>query len=204
MLHETSARLPKDPAPEPEAALVFGRLQEQRAAAAPKPAAKVPGKKAAAGKGPAPQAPDPTGALSREEQEVFCFALMELSDMAYQGLWHLGLDTDADIPDREGYPGLPIWHMDESEAQKVCGSFMVLGKHRPEVFKAMRAINAAHSHLQAGLIVGSRFFETGIRLFETGINFRLSKTAWTQSVKRMEDAAWQTGQTGPAKSKFAI
>ena len=123
--------------------------------------------------------------LTQEEQANFVMALMELSELADNGLWYLGLDTDPDVPDAKGNPGDPIWTMTQKEAQKVTASFMVMGKARPEVFKAMRAVTEAHSHLQAGLIVGSRFFQTGVMLFQTGINFRMSKQAWTKQVERV-------------------
>ena len=112
-------------------------------------------------------------------------ALMELSELADNGLWYLGLDTDPDVPDAKGQDGVPIWTMSKKEAEKVTSSFLVMGRVRPEVFKAMRAVTEAHAHLQAGLIVGSRFFQTGVMLFQTGINFRMSKAAWKKQVDRM-------------------
>lgn len=123
-------------------------------------------------------------ALSPEEYATFCMAIQDLSDLADQGLWHIGLDTDPDVPDRFGNPGVEIWHMESKEVKKVADLFMVLGKQRPEVYKMMRAVNQSHAYLQAGLIVGSRFFQTGMRLFEVGVNFRMSKAAWTQTVNR--------------------
>lgn len=128
--------------------------------------------------------------LTAEEQANFVMALMELSELADNGIWYLGVDTDPDVPDIKGNPGIPIWSMTQKEAQKVTQSFMVMGKIRPEVYKAMRAVTEAHFHLQAGLILGSRFFQTGVALFQTGINFRMSKAAWTNQIVK---AAKQNG-----------
>jgi hypothetical protein len=141
-----------------------------------------------------PVSTDAEGMLTITERETFVTALMDLSDMADEGLWHLGVDTDPDVPDRDGNAGVPIWHMDKDEAEKVMHSFLALGKHRPEVFKAMRALNNAHDHLQAGIIVGSRFLETGLRFFESGINFRLSKAAAMRQVQN-----WNNSQDRPLK-----
>ncbi len=110
---------------------------------------------------------------------------MELFDMADSGLWYIGLDTDTDTMDKQGNPGVPIWHLeDEKEARQITKAFLAVAKRRPAMYAAMRALNNAHSYLQAGLILGSRFFETGVRLFETGLNFRMSKKAWEESVQR--------------------
>ena len=122
--------------------------------------------------------------LSDAEIATFTQALRELCELADSGIWYLGLDTDPDTPDKDGNPGVPIWRMTEGEAKRVANSFVALGKTRPEVYKAIRALNDAHAHLQAGLILGSRFFETGMRLFQTGINFRISKWGWTQSIQK--------------------
>lgn len=122
--------------------------------------------------------------LTADELAVFIQALQDLSEMTDSGLWYIGLDTDPDVVDRQGYPGVPIWKMDEDEASKVAKSFMALGKRRPEVYKAMRAVNASHDHMQAGLVLGSRLATTFIRLFEMGFNFRMSKAAWQHSVER--------------------
>lgn len=124
-------------------------------------------------------------ALTAEEIETFVQAICDLAELLDTGLWHVGLDTDPSVPDREGNPGVPIWQMTQREAKKVADSFVVLGKHRPELYKAIRAVNQSHAHLQAGLIVGSRFVQTGMRFFEVGFNFRASKFAWAKSINRL-------------------
>lgn len=123
------------------------------------------------------------GAFTIEEQSIFVMAIRDMADLIDRGLWHVGLDTDRDVPTIEGYPGIPIWELDEKEAEKVKNLFVALGKMRPEVIAAMRAVNQAHAYMQAGLILGERFLETGIQLFKTGINFRLSQADWTRKVK---------------------
>lgn len=123
--------------------------------------------------------------LTAEEEATFTQAVMELFDMADSGLWYVGLDTDPDTMDRKGNPGVPIWHLEDArEARQITKAFLAVGKRRPGMYAAMRALNNAHSYLQAGLILGSRFFETGVRLFQTGLNFRMSKTAWEASVNQ--------------------
>lgn len=121
--------------------------------------------------------------LTKDEMDTFCAALCDLSELADTGLWHIGLDTDSSVPDRQGNPGVPIWTFTMPEARMVADSFVALGKMRPEVYKAMRAVTNSHAHLKAGLIVGSRFATTAIRLFEVGLNFRMSKAAWTRSIQ---------------------
>ena len=131
---------------------------------------------------PVPPA-DNTSPLSLEEQATFTFAIMELFDMADTGLWYVGMDTDPDTIDEAGLPGVPIWHLeDEKEARAITRAFVAVGKRRPAINASMRALNNAHEYLQAGLILGSRFWETGTRLFREGINFRTSKPAWEKSV----------------------
>lgn len=121
---------------------------------------------------------------------------MELFDMADSGLWYIGMDTDFDTSDQDGNPGVPIWHLeDEKEARAITRAFIAVGKRRPAIYASMRALNNAHEYLQAGLILGSRFWETGTRLFKEGINFRTSKPAWEKSVQ--EHLAQQ-----PAKGGF--
>lgn len=122
--------------------------------------------------------PPKDGALSQTEITVFSQALVDFSDLADAGLWHLGLDTDSDMPAMDGNPGVPIWHMDIKEAEIVTNLFITLGKNRPEVYKAMRSVVEAHKYMQAGVILGSRFMETVLRVFETGIQFRISKPMW--------------------------
>lgn len=122
--------------------------------------------------------------LSSEEEATFTQAIMELFDMADSGLWYIGMDTDSDTSDQDGNPGVPIWHLeDEKEARAITRAFMAVGKRRPAIYASMRALNNAHEYLQAGLILGSRFWETGTRLFKEGINFRTSKPAWEKSVQ---------------------
>ena len=122
--------------------------------------------------------------LSISEQGAFVQALTDLSDLMDSGLWYVGLDTDETVPDRKGLPGVPIWHMDENEAKLVMNSFLAMAKHRPEIYKVMRAVNSAHDRFMAGAILGSRFLETGIRFFQDGINLRFSQKAWTADVQR--------------------
>lgn len=122
--------------------------------------------------------------LSKAEQDTFATALQEMFSLLDTGLWHLGLDTDTDMPTRTGEPGEPIWELDDDEAAQLTKSFMALGAKRAQVFVMMRLLNESYYHLLSGLILSSRFLETGIRIFETGINFRLSKTAWQKSIDR--------------------
>ena len=147
------------------------RAEAPKATAAPKPKADSPGL-------------FENIALSGEELANFITALQDLSDMGDAGVWHLGLDTDPNVPDKQGNPGVPIMHMSPKEAQKVADLFMFLGKKRPEVYKAMRAFNQSHVYLQAGLILGSRFWELGMHLFKEGLNFRWSKADWTNTITK--------------------
>lgn len=138
--------------------------------------------------------------LTGAELDTFNMALIEFSKLTDSAIWHLGLDTDPDVPDMNGNPGVPIWEMDEKEAAKVTGLFLAIGKNRPEVYKAMRSVNIAYDYMLGGMILGSRFYETVIRVFEVGINFRMSKPAWIRSVNEAVKAGKISNGTSNAAS----
>lgn len=122
--------------------------------------------------------------LTNAEKNDFVQAIVDVSSLVDDGLWYLGMDTDPDTPDAEGNPGIPIWTMTSEEAALVANSIYALAKINPVMNKAVRVGIQASKHFQAGVIVGSRFVETMMRIFETGINLRFSRSAWIRSVQK--------------------
>ena len=113
-------------------------------------------------------------------------ALQELSGMADVGLWYLGLDTDPDMPTLEnGLPGKPIWAMDEDEATILKDALMRHAPKYPAIYRQMRIVNKAYTDLQAGLVLGSRLWETGVELFRQGINLRFSRKKHLEEVDKL-------------------
>ena len=127
--------------------------------------------------------------LNKSEQEVFLVALIEISKYFDEGLWYVGIDTLSDVPTMDLQPGVPIWELDENEAQVVMDTLMRLGAKRPMIYKQMRVVNNLYNYLQVGLIGASRLWNTGTRLFMSGINMRFSKDAYIKSVDEFNRAA---------------
>lgn len=120
-----------------------------------------------------PENDDP---LTGEEHDTLVVALMEFSEMFDQGLWHLGWDTDPTMPAADGTgTGVPLFAMERDEAEKVARAFLKRGEQHAQIFVAARAVIAAYNDVEAGIILGSRFFAVVMMFFQEGVNFRLSR-----------------------------
>ena len=111
--------------------------------------------------------------------------------MADVGLWYLGLDTDPEMRSLEdNLPGKPIWTMDKDEATILKDALMRHAPKYPAIYRQMRIVNKAYTDLQAGLVLGSRLWETGVELFRQGINLRFSRK---QHLEKLDKAFGKTG-----------
>ena len=130
-----------------------------------------------------PASKDP---LTAHERAVFIEAVITVSEMIDEGLWHLGLDSDPEMPDLQGHPGIPIWTMDRDEAEVLTDVLIEQGKRFPVIYGRMRQVIGLYHYLQAGMILASRMMETVLRLFQNGLNMRFSKKAYLRELEAFE------------------
>lgn len=125
--------------------------------------------------------------LTDEEKEDFVAVIQFATSLMDTGLWHIGLDTDPEMPTLDGDMGVPIWAHDEDEARELLDFLLELAPRFPIVNREIRRAVALYHYVKLGLMEGQRLVTTVLMIVQNGINFRLSRGAYLQELERMKE-----------------
>ncbi|MHB1701498.1 MAG: hypothetical protein ACYCSN_15470 [Acidobacteriaceae bacterium] len=118
--------------------------------------------------------------ITEEEWGVFATAIVSFSELLDAGLWYMGMDTDPLITDQAGMPGMPVMTFSLEEAETLVDSYKLLAKDRPPMHRAVRVVNVAFQHYQAGFILASKFGAVMWHFITNGVNMRFGSKAIIQ------------------------
>ena len=107
--------------------------------------------------------------LSEEEWHIFTDTLVLVSEIMDDLEGYTGLETDP------AFGGVPIWRLEQFEAEAITKSYRVLAKSRKQLNRVARTVNMLGTHAEAGIIVGSRVIMSVTRHISEGFHFRLTQ-----------------------------